>query len=309
MHGYSPGKLRVLVSPDGQQWSSAALIVPRPGDFQELWSKSAEGTSVVPGRYEPPAESDNGIVDLRDANLSVTPRGELMLVGLACRPTKPRLEIRTAAWFSKDGRNWSDPVEIGDPNLVLWKVVWHKGTAYSAGYGFRPDPDRVRLYHSKDGRKFETLVDNILPDWAPPDSSSGETSLVFLKDGRCIAVVRREHAPAEALLGQAEPPYTKWTWKRLNELVFGPELIQLPDGRVWLSGRLMNERRTSLCWLDLENARLHEVLTLSAPRGYDCGYTALVYHEGLLWMSYYSSHDVPKTAIYLAKMKIEPQSD
>ena len=38
------------------------------------------------------------------------------------------------AWFSKDGRDWSAPVNIGEPNNWLWRVTWHKGAAYGVGY-------------------------------------------------------------------------------------------------------------------------------------------------------------------------------
>ena len=48
---------------------------------------------------------------------------------------------------------------------------------------------------------------------------------------------------------------------------------------------------------------MREFLTL--PSGGDTSYTGIVPYEGLLWISYYSSHE-GKTSIYLAKVKIEP---
>ena len=42
---------------------------------------------------------------------------------------------------------------------------------------------------------------------------------------------------------------------------------------------------------------------LTFPSGGDTSYPGLVWHEGLLWMSYYSSHE-GKTSIYLAKIKV-----
>ena len=42
-------------------------------------------------------------------------------------------------WFSKDGRTWSEHHEIGDPDFWLWRVTWHKGMAYSLGYGCAKD--------------------------------------------------------------------------------------------------------------------------------------------------------------------------
>jgi hypothetical protein len=43
------------------------------------------------------------------------------------------------------------------------------------------------------------------------------------------------------------------------------------------------------------------VVTL--PSGGDTSYPGLAYHAGLLWVSYYSSHE-GKAAIYLAKVKL-----
>ena len=41
------------------------------------------------------------------------------------------------------------------------------------------------------------------------------------------------------------------------------------------------------------------------PSGGDCSYPGLVWHENLLWMSYYSSHEDNHTSIYLAKVKFK----
>ena len=59
--------------------------------------------------------------------------------------------------------------------------------------------------------------------------------------------------------------------------------------------------RTSLVWIDPESAQLTEFLKL--PSGGDNSYPGLVMHDGLLWVSYYSSHE-GKTSIYLAKVKL-----
>jgi len=43
------------------------------------------------------------------------------------------------------------------------------------------------------------------------------------------------------------------------------------------------------------------VMTL--PSGGDNSYPGMVWHDGLLWMSYYSSHE-GRTSIYLAQIKM-----
>jgi hypothetical protein len=55
--------------------------------------------------------------------------------------------------------------------------------------------------------------------------------------------------------------------------------------------------------VDPEAGKLTEFLKL--PSGGDTSYAGLYWHEGFLWVSYYSSHE-SKTSIYLAKVKIGP---
>ena len=42
---------------------------------------------------------------------------------------------------------------------------------------------------------------------------------------------------------------------------------------------------------------------LDLPSGGDTSYAGLVMHQGLLWVSYYSSHE-GKSSIYLARVKL-----
>jgi len=42
---------------------------------------------------------------------------------------------------------------------------------------------------------------------------------------------------------------------------------------------------------------------LDLPSGGDCSYPGLLWHEGRLWMTYYSSHE-KQTCIYLAQIEI-----
>ena len=79
-------------------------------------------------------------------------------------------------------------------------------------------------------------------------------------------------------------------------------MIRLPDGRFVAAVRLYDKRpRTSLCWLDPQAGKLTEFLTF--PSGGDTSYAGLVLHEGMLSVSYYSSHE-EKTSIYLSKLPL-----
>jgi hypothetical protein len=83
----------------------------------------------------------------------------------------------------------------------------------------------------------------------------------------------------------------------------GPNRLRLPDGRLVAAVRLYDgATRTSLCWIDAEKENRTEVLQL--PSGGDTSYAGLAFEDGLLWVSYYSSHE-GKTSIHMAKVKIQ----
>jgi len=67
-------------------------------------------------------------------------------------------------------------------------------------------------------------------------------------------------------IGTSRPPYREWQWARIDANFGGPNFIRLPSGG-------------------------------------DCSYPGLVWHEDLLWMSYYSSHE-GKASIYLARIRL-----
>jgi hypothetical protein len=264
-HVSPDGALRVITSTDGVKWESAALIT----------SKTA---------------------DLRDAKITVTPDGELMLCGAEALHDRSKHSHQSLAWFSKDGRTWSERHPIGDSDFWLWRVTWHKGTAYGIGYGCGKDQS-IRLYKSKDGKKFDTLVERLFDVGFP-----NETSIVFDGD-TAYCLLRRDGKPSSGLLGVSQTPYTKWEWKDLGVQIGGPHLIRLSNGKWVAAVRLYDKKtRTSLCWIDPKEGKLTEFLEL--PSGGDTSYAGLVEYQDQLWVSYYSSHE-GKTSIYLAKIPVE----
>ncbi len=264
-HVSPDGALRIITSRDGRTWTSAALI-------------------------------RSSIGDLRDAKITLTPDKRLMLSGAAALHPPAEFKHQSLAWFSKDGEVWSDPVKIGDPNMWLWRTTWHKGNAYSVGYDTAGEKF-IRLYASKDGRTFETLVPMLFNDGSP-----NETSLLFQPDHTALCLLRRDGSPGSGKLGIAKAPYTNWEWRDLGIKIGGPHMLQLPDGRIVAAGRLYDgSARTSLLWLDPKEGKLTEFLKL--PSGGDTSYPGLVWNKDLLWVSYYSSHE-GKTSIYLAKVKL-----
>ena len=145
----------------------------------------------------------------------------------------------------------------------------------------------------------KTLIEKVDVEGTYPN----ETSMLFLADDTCLCLLRQDGKPSNGYLGTSRPPYTQWTWKQLDRKIGGPHMIRLADGRLLAAVRLYDKPvRTSLCWLDADKGTLSEALRL--PSGGDTSYAGLVWHDGLLWVSYYSSHE-GKTAIYLAKVKVQ----
>jgi hypothetical protein len=273
-HVSPDGAVRIIRSPDGDSWRSAAFIT------RDGW-------------------------DLRDPKLCAAPGGRLMLLAGAAKRqgSNQATEHWSLVAFSEDGESWSELREVAERNLWLWRVTWHGKLAYGVAYGSQlPDGSRAprpftRLFKSGDGVEFETLVP-LLHDEGYPN----EARLLFFDDGGALCLLRRDGASRSALLGRSRPPYTEWSWKDLEVHLGGPNCLLLPGGRIVAAGRFVEGgTRTALAWLDPEKGRLEKFLEL--PSGGDTSYPGLVHHEGTLWVSYYSSHE-GKTSIYLAKVKL-----
>ena len=174
-HVSPDGALRVLSSDDGQQWESAALVTSEDSD-------------------------------LRDAKITVTPDGRLMLAGAEAVETSTGRHHQSLVWFSADGTNWSPKRKVGDPDNWLWRITWHNGKAYGFGYGCGTDSRGLRLFRSSDGRTFETMIDRINVEGTYPN----ETSIVFLPDDTAYCLLRQDGQPKSGYLGTSRPP---WMWR------------------------------------------------------------------------------------------------
>jgi hypothetical protein len=269
-HVSPAGKIRILVSSDGILWDSSALLeIPE--------------------------------IDLRDPKISIAPSGMLLLnAGGAFNPPASQRH-QSFVWFSGDGTQWSSPQKIGDPNCWIWRITWHRTTAYAVGYT-TVEPFHTRLYSSSDGYRFDPVVDTLNAEDFP-----NEATLAFQADDTALCLLRRDAGKATALLGHSCPPYTTWSWKDLGLRIGGPNQLILPDGRIIAVVRRYGKNPwTSLNLLDPIEGSLKEFLAL--PSGGDTSYAGLCWHEDILWVSYYSSHE-QKASIYMAKVIIPALPD
>jgi hypothetical protein len=266
------GKIRVLASRDGEQWDSAALL-------------SEEG------------------VDLRDPKLSVTPANRLMLVlGGSVYEGKTLKERQSRVAFSADGRKWSAPQRVLEKGDWLWRITWHKGRAYGIAYSSpvtaQPTNEwMAKFFVTEDGTNYRLVKQFDVP------GRPNEATARFLDDDECIVLLRREAQDKFAWIGRSRPPYQDWKWQPAGLSVGGPNFITIPGGEMMVGGRQSNPApvgpKTFVGRMDMQSVMPQLIL----PSGGDCSYPGLVWHEGQLWVSYYSSHE-GKSSIYLAKVKV-----
>ncbi|HYV26970.1 MAG TPA: hypothetical protein VFA77_05525, partial [Candidatus Eisenbacteria bacterium] len=272
------GIIRVLASENGEKWESFAAI------------------------------SETG-VDLRDPKLSIAPDKRLMLsLGGSIYEGKTFKERQSRVAFSKNGKYWTEPERVLKKGDWLWRVTWQKGTgygiAYTSGDASTTQTSRhagmtAKLVATEDGIHYK-LVTNLEISGSP-----NEATLRFLENGDCVALVRREMEDQKAWIGHSSAPYREWQWHSAGMRVGGPNFIVLPDGAMVASGRKSSagkpaETRTFVGRMDLRSVRPDLVL----PSGGDSSYPGMVWENGKLWISYYSSHE-GATDIYLAKVAIK----
>lgn len=265
---------RHVVPPLGEAGGVAKLLRSTDG---QVWTSIADFSLGA---------TDN---DLRDPKLSVTPNGELILLA-ANVPHASSLGLRQSyTWSSPDGSTWSEPTQAINGADWLWRTAWNPQTNLSYGISYSGNATQLNL--STNGLVYGT--------YRPALTAGNEGALLFLDDGTAAALVRREGA--SAVIGTSSNMLA-WNFRDTGEFVGGPNMIQIPDGRVVVGGRFLDEfssnPRTSLGFLDLASGKIDEFLQL--PSGGDTGYPGLVWHDDKLWVSYYSSHVGKKSSVYMA---------
>ncbi len=277
-HVSTDGRIRVIYSPDGENWRDGAVV-------------KLDG------------------YDLRDAHLSIMPDGRFMLLGGAAPRKKDNERTPTGSFvsFSADGLDWSEPEIVVEPGRWLWQASWHEGRAYGVSYAAYEGTPMLELLTSRDGLRWESHVSQLFGQGRPT-----EVALRFAENGTCYALVRREGQTDEstAMLGDSRPPYAQWRWRDLGgpfKAFGGPNFIHIAGPHWVAAGRMHQDgAHTALTHLDVNKGVMTKLLKL--PSGGDTSYPGLVYVNGLLYVSYYSSHE-GRTSIYMAKVKVNMPPD
>jgi hypothetical protein len=162
---------------------------------------------------------------------------------------------------------------------------------------------------SKDGIDWKLVTHLDVP------GRPNEATVRVRANGEMVALVRRERGNKFGWIGVSQPPYRDWSWRETKQRFGGPNFIVLPDDSLIAAGRqYRNPFSTVVAHLKPD----HYEPTLVLPSGgSDTGYPGMVWHEGELWISYYSSHEDKEgnpppnrhtalnSAIYLARVRFE----
>ena len=269
-HAGDNGSVRVIASEDGRSWEPAAFL-------------TEEG------------------IDLRDPKAFITPDGRLaLLVGGTIYGSGGDADglRRSMVCLSEDGRQWTPWKQVVPDGHWLWRVTWHGDAGYGVSkLGDGDTPKHGFLWRTEDGLAYEQVHAFGVP-------AMSETTLRFGPDDEAIALSRRTGpGGGNAWLGSSPPPYSDWSWRETGFPVGGPNFLIMPDGRLWATSRLYREEAaTAVFRMTLDG--IEPVLVL--PSGGDTSYAGMVWHDGLLWLSYYSSHE-DRPSIYLAKVRLPEQ--
>jgi hypothetical protein len=269
------GVIRVLKSEDGLEWTPVAIL-------------AKEG------------------IDLRDPKLSTLPDGRLLMtLGGMVFEKGERKGGDCYVAFSEDGINWSEVQCLDMPEEWIWRLTWHNGIgygiSYSGLYADPADPEQswgLMLYQTQDGLNYDRITQIKVPNFP------SEATLRFMPDNTMVAMLRRQ---GKGWIGTAQPPYEDWSWKATTTYFGGQNFLILPEGQMWgtsrylvIEGNEIVETQTAVGPMTLDD--FHPDLIL--PSGGDTSYPGMVYRDGILYVSYYSSHE-GKTSIYLAQILIE----
>jgi hypothetical protein len=277
-HVGGDGHIRVLASYDTKTWTSVADI------------------------------AEQGI-DLRDPKFCPSKEDRLVIYaggsiykGTTLMGRRPRVSTST------DGKHWSPTEKILSDGDWLWRGVLNPGEKKYYGTVYNTHPTTggpkeeaewsLKLYSSVDAKAWS------LASVFDLKGRPNEATVRVLKDGSMAALVRRETAGSnKTMIGTAAAPYRAWTWTEATVPVGGPNFIELPDGRLVAGSRGFGKTPgPHMVLFAMTATSLSPILEL--PSGGDCSYPGMVFFEGHLYVTYYSSHE-GKTSIYLAKVKID----
>ncbi len=270
------GSIRIIRSNDGQAWESAAY-------FEDSTS------------------------DLRDPKLCLDPSGRLMLLlGAVHFDDQYVYSYRESlVAFSMDGLSWGPFQKVVREHDWLWRITWHEKKAYGVSYrasDFKKLKKEwlITLWRSQDGVHFEEIKEFKVR------GRPNETTLRFLPNGDMLALVRRNKLKHRGCcIGKSIPPYKRWKWVETTIHLGGPNFLSTPEGMVASGRMIFPSPYGRICKTAVAMMTEDKIFPrLILPSDGDTGYSGMVMHDGMLWITYHNSTSEDRTGIWLAKVKV-----
>lgn len=210
--------------------------------------------------------------------------------------------LTTFAVYTEDGKSWSKPEPVYEPNYILWKPTKHGARYYAAAHkrdntsgGKGRD---VHLVVSDDGLKWSKVSTIRAGNW------ESETTLFFDPKGRAIAFLRQKYGSPPCSVLEADAPYTKWTERKPDVTHMSGHSITTIRGVTYFLSRTMDyaAKKSGCAIYTFADGKLTPYCVL--PAGGDCAYAEAVELGDDLLVSYYSTHE-GATNIYLARVPLK----
>jgi len=238
----------------------------------------------------------NGL-DIRDPKLGIH-NARLLLVALLNHSFDPS-PFRTVMASSSDGRHWSELQDILPEGWLMGKPLSAGSTCHAPAHNLQLGA--VALWQSIDGEQWHQSA--MIAEGRQAD----ETAIVLDENNLMTAVTRVEgrgsslfgHNAAGTLVSVSHAPFTTWEQKLFdtNDRLDSPALLQTLQ-RLFIAGRrqavvntrlqkpgsVISRKRTALFEL---RSGLHHLVDL--PSSGDTAYPGMVFHDGKLYLSYYTN--------------------
>ncbi|WP_232834837.1 glycoside hydrolase family protein [Pleomorphovibrio marinus] len=264
------GQVRLLRSKDGNDWEDVGLL-------------EKEG------------------YDVREARLSVTPEGTIMVLTAVGIYEDGYQELFPMVSFSnKKGMNFSDlePTTMDvTPSLDwIWSLTWHKKVGYGVVYQIKEEGWEAHLLKTKDGRHFQKVSQ------IDTGGNPNEATVRFDSSGKMYVLVRRETEDRMGVIASSEFPYQDWSFEPMNIRLGGPNFLFLDKQHLVVGSRYHTDEgsKTAVFTTGLDGTIRS---TIVLPSGGDTSYPGMVFYKDKLWVMYYSSHE-QKSKIYLTQIPI-----
>jgi len=209
--------------------------------------------------------------------------------------------LTTWLTYTDDGKTWSKPVAVYEPQFILWKPIVHGGTFYAAAHK-KDETDggkgrAVHLVKSADGIQWEKVSLIRAGNW------ESETTLYFDPRHHVTAFLRQKYGSPQAQILESDPPYAEWKARPADAPHFSGHSVHTFRGVTYLLSRaLVAGKTTGSRIYTFADGKLTPYCDL--PSGGDCAYLEAVEDGPNMLVSYYSTHE-GTTNIYLAVVPLK----